>query len=159
MPFVYLPVSQGDPCAELQRAIIEARNVLVGRAVDIVANRVPLPMYGPKDTVESHQQQFQGWQRHEQKLLKKWGEYGCKGQLPKDAWEWAYKPVPVPRVAPSRQTYFSETPVPAFQPAPQLAGRDILVIIGIGIIVFDVLTIPSGEGLAGIPLIAQGAAR
>ncbi|MCP4529095.1 MAG: RHS repeat-associated core domain-containing protein [Aestuariibacter sp.] len=161
-----------DPCDKLLEEITRGRNVLARRAFDIVENPLNLPLHGPRMTVESHQIKFDEWQRRERRLLDEWNARGCGGGggggLPEDAWEWATRPMPVPRAKRSKMHPMSPGPglLPNLDPVPSgqqlppvqidwgLAGRGTLITVGVFIIAFDILTIPSGEGLIGVGMIA-----
>jgi hypothetical protein len=173
-PISLLPLlhNNSDPCDALEREIKRARDVLAKRAYEIVENPLDLPMYGPQMTVESHQIKFREWQARERRLLQEWitngcGDEGGGGGLPADAWAWAAKPLPFPTTPPSRERWTdlspqlspNTAPVPSVSRAPSFhidwgsVLRGATTIVGIGIIAFDILTIPSGEGAIGAALI------
>jgi hypothetical protein len=90
-----------EECAALQQEIGEGRNELAKRYRDIREDKHKLPKEGPK-SIAGHQQQFRNRQANLRKLLRRWNELSCTEewgmQIPRDAWEWATKPTPVPRV-------------------------------------------------------------
>lgn len=74
----------------------------------------PLPMYGPRMTVESHQVQFREKQANLQRLLMQWSHY-CSGpnggqggaRISSACWYMAYAPTPTPRSRSSSPDYWA----------------------------------------------------
>jgi RHS repeat-associated protein len=87
---------QDEKCEELQKDIQRARDELVKRYDNIRRNPWNLPLYGPKNTVESHQREFLKKQKWLRKLLNQWNSEGCPSGLPTDGWQWATEPMPQP---------------------------------------------------------------
>jgi len=126
-----------DPCDELRRAIQEIVKDMSRRSRDIQRNNYqvnPLPLYGPRDSVESHQDVYRGLKRGLRRRLKEWNDNHC-GEPPDGAREWARSIDPKPLPGPARKSYPSPgAPRPGFSPRNfPMPPPWVLPVVGVGI--------------------------
>ena len=99
-------------CDELKGRILRhARRFVLQKALDIYYNPDKLPMFGPKNTVESHQIAWKGRREGLRRMVEKYEHDNCPDPLPvavKHAIE-----MPVPEPLPGHQYFFAEDEDPA----------------------------------------------
>jgi len=120
-------------CKELEDRIRRLTDELKNkRHPDLLINPRGLPLYGPKDSVESHIFQYHDVQTGLQRLIEQWHKNGCgdSGQggdwrLINEAYLWSYQPTPI-NIGVGRHPRVSVTPGQAAAGAGAVVGGYLL---------------------------------
>jgi RHS repeat-associated protein len=153
------PLNTADPsglcpkksCDDLLDLINEQSAKIEDKANDLITNPLGLPLYGPRDSVQSHINPFLGYQKYLQNLIRQYSEGNC-GDVPENALEQAERPIPVDiPPAPQSGTNNNTNNSTAAESSPGSnidwqAVRNGLIIIGGAIVIGGFIYFTGGTG-------------